>query len=193
MAVTTLDAKTALVLVDLQKGARRRTELGPNPLELVAQRAGRMAQAFRRCGLPVVLVNVDGGAPGRTDKGLGHAHDRPADAMDFVPELDQQPQDHVVTKRTWGAFTGTDLDDFLRGQGVTHVVIAGGATSLGVESTARQAYEHGFNVTLAIDAMTDLNVEPHYHAIDWIFPRLGEVGSTEDVLHRLDETCSRPQ
>ncbi len=62
-----------------------------------------------------------------------------------------------MTKRTWGAFTNTGLDEHLKTLGITHIVIAGVATSIGVESTARQAHEHGFNVTLAIDAMTDMD------------------------------------
>ena len=76
----------------------------------------------------------------------------PSDRADLIPELNRQPGDHAVTKRTWGAFTGTDLDEYLKKLGVTQVVIAGVATSLGVESTARQAHELGFNVTLAVDA-----------------------------------------
>ena len=69
----------------------------------------------------------------------------------------RSPQDHWVTKRIWGAFTGTNLDVYLKSQGVTQIVIAGVATSMGVESTAHQAHEHGYNVTLAIDAMTDVH------------------------------------
>ncbi len=106
----------------------------------------------------------------------------PADWTDLVPELNQRPSDHTVTKRTWGAFTNTGLDEYLKQVGVTQVVIAGVATSIGVESTARQAQELGFNVTLAIDAMTDMNPDAHINSITRIFPRLGETGTTADIL-----------
>jgi nicotinamidase-related amidase len=108
--------------------------------------------------------------------------------MDLIPELDQQPSDHLVVKRTWGAFVNTGLAEHLRGLGVTQVVIIGVSTSAGVESTARQAYEHGFNVTLATDAMTDLNAEVHANSVTRIFPKLGETGSTQEILHLLEHS-----
>ena len=83
-----------------------------------------------------------------------------------------------MTKRTWGAFTNTDLDDWLKKNGVTQVVVCGVATSAGVESTARFAQELGYNVTLATDAMTDMSAEAHENCIKRIFPRMGETGTT---------------
>ena len=90
-----------------------------------------------------------------------------------------------MTKRTWGAFASTDLEAQLKARGVTQVVIAGVATATGVESTARQAYELGFNVTLAIDAMTDMRPEAHDYSISNIFPRLGETGTSQDIIDLL--------
>ena len=110
----------------------------------------------------------------------------PADFADLLPDLSRQPQDHVVTKRTWGAFTGSDLEAYLTDAGVTQVVLCGVATSIGVESTARQAFEAGFNVTLAVDAMTDLRAEAHENSLARIFPRLGETGSTDEILALLE-------
>jgi len=184
MAITALDPKTALVVIDLQKGIVAFPTV--HPANEVAKRAGALADAFRRHGLPVVLVNVTGGAPGRTEaaRRLGEF---PAGWADLVPELNQQPEDHLVTKRTWGAFTNTDLEAYLKKQGVTQVVIAGVATSIGVESTARYAYEMGFNVTLAVDAMTDMNADAHSNSIARIFPRLGETGATEEIIALLDK------
>ena len=103
-------------------------------------------------------------------------------------ELDRQPGDIVVTKRTWGAFARTDLEKQLRGCGVTQVVIAGVATGTGVESTARQAYEAGFNVTLAVDAMTDARPNAHDYSIVNVFRRLGETGSTQAIIDLLERT-----
>jgi nicotinamidase-related amidase len=100
--------------------------------------------------------------------------------------LNAQPNDLLVTKRTWGAFTNTDLEALLKALGVTQVVVAGVATSMGVESTARHAYELGFNVTLAVDAMTDLSLEAHDNSVTRIFPRLGETGSTREIVDLLD-------
>jgi nicotinamidase-related amidase len=136
-----------------------------------------------------VLVNVAAGAPGRTEQ----THNRgelPPGWADLVPELNQQPEDYTVTKRTWGAFTNTDLEMHLKKLGVTQVVIAGIATSIGVESTARHAYEHGFNVTLAVDAMTDMSPDAHANSITRIFPRLGETGTTQEIIDLLEKRDS---
>jgi nicotinamidase-related amidase len=185
MPLTTLDPKSALIVIDLQKGILSLPTA--QAVDPVLKHASALAEAFRRHHLPVVLVNVAGGAPGRAEQArkMGQL---PADWTDLAPELNQQPEDHTVTKRTWGAFTKTGLDEYLKNLGVTQVVLAGVATSIGVESTARQAYEHGFNVTLAVDAMTDLNADAHTNSITRIFPRLGETGTTREIIDLLDST-----
>ena len=182
MALTTLDPNTALIIVDLQKGI-----VGlplSHPIDSVIERARALADAFRERGLPVVLVNVAGGAPGRTEQPRPTGA-RPDGWTDLIPELNQQAGDIVVTKRTWGAFAGTDLEAELKARGVTQVVIAGVATGTGVEATARQAYEAGFNVALALDAMTDMRPEAHIYSIANVFPRLGETGTTQNIIELL--------
>jgi nicotinamidase-related amidase len=185
MPITTIDPVTALIVIDLQKGIVNLPTA--QPTGEVVKRAAELADAFRRHSLPVVLVNVTGGAPGRTDQPPRMRGELPSDWADLVPELNQHPQDHTVTKRTWGAFTNTNLEAHLRKLGVTQVVIAGVSTSAGVESTARHAHELGFNVTLAIDAMTDMNPDAHLNSVTRIFPRLGESGTTEEIIALLNK------
>jgi nicotinamidase-related amidase len=182
MPLTTLDPHTALIVIDLQNGIVAYPTA--HPVADVVKNASALAAAFRHHHLPVVLVNVAGGAPGRTEQPRrGGAF---ADGWtDLVPELDQQPSDHTVTKHTWGAFSGTGLEEHLKNLGVTQVVIVGVATSIGVESTARQAHECGFNVALVTDAMTDMNPDAHENSVTRIFPRLGETGTTQEVLDLL--------
>jgi nicotinamidase-related amidase len=184
MAVTKLDPKTALIVIDLQKGILRFPTA--HPADQVVKLARQMIDAFRRHHLPIVLVNVTGMAPGRTESQPPKLSDFPPDWADLVPELNRQPEDHLVTKRTWGAFTNTDLDEHLKKLGVTQVVILGVATSIGVESTARHANENGFHVTLAVDAMTDMNADAHTNSITRIFPRLGETGTTQEIIDLLN-------
>lgn len=182
MPLTRLDPVTALIIVDLQKGI-----VGlplAHPIEPVIQHARSLADAFRARALPVVLVNVAGSAPGRTEQ-QRPAGTRPAGWTDLVPELGQSPDDIVVTKQTWGAFASTDLEARLKARGVTQVVICGVATGTGVEATARQAYEAGFNVTLACDAMTDSRAEAHDYSIRSVFPRLGETGTSAEIIALL--------
>jgi nicotinamidase-related amidase len=183
MALTKIDDKTALVVIDLQKGLVAMAT-SPHPTADVIDRTALLARTFRQRGLPVVLVKVVGGAPGRTDAGPS-TFAPPADWTELVSELEQQASDHVVTKLQWGAFHGTSLDHFLRRNGVTQVILTGVATSIGVESTARHAHELGYHVTLVVDAMTDRDGDSHRHSVEKIFPRLGETATTEDVLKLL--------
>ncbi|WP_329173561.1 isochorismatase family protein [Streptomyces sp. NBC_01477] len=183
MSVTTLDSRTALVVIDLQRGIVALPTA--HPADEVVARSARLAAAFRKAGLPVVLVNVTGGAPGRTDGGPAAARAFPEGWTELVDELDRQPSDITVSKQQWGAFYGTGLDLELRRRGVTQIVLCGISTSIGVESTARDAYEHGYNVTVATDAVTDMDAAAHDRAVTTIFPRLGETGAAADILALL--------
>jgi nicotinamidase-related amidase len=188
MPLTKLDSATALVVIDLQKGIVSLPTV--HPASEIIGRTAQLARTFRERGLPVVLVKVTGRAPGRTDAGAPK-FSFPADWSELVPELLQHPEDHVVSKQRWGAFIGTSLDEYLRQRGVTQVFLTGVATSAGVESTARSAYDHGYNVVLVVDAMTDRSEEGHRHCVEKIFPRLGETETTDNVLKWLREVPIR--
>jgi nicotinamidase-related amidase len=190
VAVTTLDSKTALVVIDLQNGVVGRPGT-PHSMDDVVARSVELADAFRKAQLPVVLVRVtmtaDEAVPGRVEatRPMG----TPPEGWDqIVDALAGHPEDIVVTKRNWGAFYGTDLDLHLRRRGITQIVLTGVATSIGVESSARSAHEHGYHITLATDAMTDLDADAHENSITRIFPRLGETGTTTEVLDLLAKT-----
>jgi nicotinamidase-related amidase len=186
MAVTILDPKSALVVIDLQQGM-----IGlpaAHPLPGIVSRASALAEAFRRHALPVVLVTVTGGPSGRTERAR-RVTPFPSGFADLLPELNPQPQDHIVIKQTPGAFTDTDLEAYLKTQGVTQIVLVGVATTNGVEATARHAYELGFNVSFAIDAMTDLDAAAHTHSVTHIFPKLGETGTTQAIIDLLGKSA----
>lgn len=182
-----LDSYPALVLIDLQKAIAQAVPARP-----AIQHAAQLAAAFRHRGLPVVLVGLasrHGSAPpGRTDRPRlqPHTSATPSDGHHFIDDLSRHPDDIVITKRNWGAFYGTDLDLHLRRRGVTQIVLGGVATSIGVESTARSAHEHGYHLTLVTDAMADLDPDAHRHAVDKIFPLIGQIGTTAEVLALLE-------
>ncbi|MGD0128122.1 MAG: isochorismatase family protein [Terriglobia bacterium] len=185
MPLTKLDTTAALIVIDLQEGIVGLPTV--HSAGEIVDRSAQLARAFRDRGLPVVLVNVSGRAPGRTDAGASK-FSLPPDWTELVPELEQQPSDCIVTKQRVGAFIGTSLDETLRLRGVTQVFLTGVATSLGVESTARSAYDYGYNVVLVVDAMTDRDADAHRHSVEKIFPRLSETATTDDVLKLLKES-----
>ncbi|QLJ03325.1 hydrolase [Streptomyces sp. NEAU-sy36] len=192
MSLTTLDPRTALVVIDLQRGIVG-SPTQPHSGADVLARSVRLADAFRARDLPVVLVRVSFAAdfadamPGRTEQqGGGAAFPEGWDVL--VDELTGHDGDIQVTKHNWSALFGTDLDVQLRRRGVTQIVLTGIATSIGVESTARDAYAMGYNVTLATDAMADRDAQTHAHSVEKIFPKLGETGTTAEILELLAKT-----
>ena len=157
-----------------------------HPTGQIIGRTAQLARAFRQHGLPVVLVNVTAAAPGRTDAGRPNSA-RPADWTELVPELERHPDDHLVSKQRVGAFIGTSLDETLRQRGVTQVFVTGVATSMGVESTVRSAHDHGYNVVVVVDAITDRDPDAHRHSVEKVFPRMAETETTDNVLKLLEK------
>ncbi len=184
MPVTQLDQTAALVVIDLQKGIT--VAAMAHPSRDIVARTARLVQAFRARSLPVVLVNVTGRAPGRTDTPRP-PFSLPPDWTDLVPELNVQPTDIRISKQRVGAFIGTRLDEELRRRQVTQIFLTGIATGSGVEATARSAYDHGYHVCFVSDAMSDRDGEVHRFAVEKVFPKLGQVDTTEAVLQLLGE------
>ena len=182
-----LDSRTtALVLIDLQKGIMGH-ELAPHPAGQVTKIGSELADRFRKVGAPVVLVNV--GFAGDFKDALSQPVDQPfamppggfpENFSELVDGL-AKPGDILVTKRQWGAFHGTELDLQLRRRGIQTIVLGGVATNIGVESTARQAWEHGYAVILAEDATSGLSGEMHSFAVNNIFPRISRVVKSTEL------------
>ncbi|MGW0964773.1 isochorismatase family protein [Streptomyces sp. NPDC002516] len=196
MTLTTIDPRSALVVIDLQKGIV--SAHAGRPVTEAVERAARLAAEFRRHDLPVVLVNVTGRAPGRTEAGSTPGRTEaarstggaalPSDWADLVDELDVRPTDHLIGKRRRSAFHDTGLDTLLRDLGVTQTVLAGISTSSGVESTARSASDHGYHVVLVTDAMSDPDADSHRHSVERVFPKLGETATTAEVIDMVGAT-----
>jgi len=184
--ITAIDKNTALVLIDLQKGIIATPKA--HPVAGVLDNAAKLVAAFHQAHLPVVIVNVNpvGAAWTRTrkdaDQPVGAYKD---DFLEITHEIKTAPGDIMITKHTWGAFFETSLREQLQERKVTGIVLGGVATSVGVEGTARQAMEFGYNLSFAADAMTDNTIASHDHSIKAVFPRMGEVGTTDEIIAKL--------
>ena len=185
-------AKTALVVVDLQEGILR-LPFVPHPVSSVLTNGARLAQRFREIGAPVALTRVTW-APDFADA-LTQKVDRPLplppgglgeDWADLSADLAVQPADIVITKRQWNAFHGTELDLQLRRRGIDTIVLCGVATNMGVESTARAGYELGYRIVFVEDAISSIAPGMHEFAAQSIFPLIGSVGNTAQILAALD-------
>jgi nicotinamidase-related amidase len=187
-----LDPRCTAILVNDLQVINTRLPGAPLPREQVTANVVRLLAAARRAGAQPILVHA-GGVEGVdrlgpvTDEPPRPAAPLPADWSELLPELDRQPGDVVVLKRQWGAFYGTDLELQLRRRRLDTIVICGIATELGVESTARDAYERGFGLVFAADAMTGIQAECHANSLSRIFPRMGRVRSTDAIVAALQE------
>lgn len=186
-----LDPKTtALVLIDLQNGIVA-MDVHPQPSSEVVARAKQLADAFRAAQAPVVLVTVGHSGDGRDalaptlDTPPAAPAKPPAGWSDVVAAMDAQPSDLRIMKRQWGAFYGTDLDLQLRRRGIRTIVLAGISTNVGVESTARDAFERAYDQVFVTDAMASPAAEAHANTLKYIFPRMGRQRSTAEVLAAL--------
>ena len=194
MAETALDPKTtAVVLIDLQHGILER-QLAPYNREVVVAAANQLTNAARSAGASIIYVHVS----------LGEAPEVPTDRptprppqpvppqyLELVPELHRLPGDHVLLKRQRGAFYGTDLEQTLRRRGIQTIIIAGVATNIGVESTAREAFDRRYAVIFAHDAMSSTSAELHQFAVEKILPLFGQVRTVGDIVLTLQRTAQQ--
>ena len=191
MDLTLTPARTALVVIDLQRGTAG-VPTAPHPASDVVAHAAAIAGALRAAGGMVVLVHVTPSADGKdalrpqADMPAWQPGPRPPDWAEIVPELGPELGDLVITKRQWGAFYGTELDLQLRRRGIDTILLAGISTNIGVESTARDAYERGYEQVFVEDAMAARSPVEHAHTIRTVFARIGRVRSTAEVLAALD-------
>jgi nicotinamidase-related amidase len=171
---------TALVLIDLQNGILGR-KLEPISAEELVERGKALADMFRAAGALVVLVNaapVVDEPPRRVDEPLTLPKTLPQGFIDLAPGL-AEPGDLKITKKSWGAFSVPELDLNLRERGVRTIVLGGVATQFGVESTARQAWELGYELVIVRDATTSIALESHNHAMGRIFPRIARLADSD--------------
>ena len=183
-------SRTALVVIDLQKGIANggRAAAPYSPAEVIGN-AEKLVKAFTEKGAFVVLVRVsslDGKDMLKPDTDLLLAPGQYPEGWDeIVPELAGYSNAHIVTKRQWGAFFGTDLDLQLRRRGIHTIVLCGISTSIGVDTTAREAFQLGYQQIFAEDAMTASAQEEHDYVCKTIFPRIGKIRTSEAVVKSL--------
>ncbi len=183
--ITAIDKNTALVLIDLQKGVVQINVV--HPIKDVLEKSALLVAAFRKAELPIVVVNVVPVAQKqkRTEQAGLSLTSLPPNFAEIADDIKTQPTDIFITKGTWNAFYNTKLHEQLQQRNITGIVLAGVSTSIGVEGTARAASELGYNISFAIDAMTDRVAEAHHHSMNIIFPRIGEWGTSSEIIEKL--------
>ena len=179
---------TALVIIDLQRGIVARAS-APHSTSQVVDNSARIGRACKDAGGLVLPVHV-AFSPSEAD-----LLQQPIDAPmvlppggippawgELLPEITALDAEVVITKRQWSAFYGTELDLQLRRRGIKTIVLTGISTNFGVESTARDAWQHGYDVIVVEDACASAEAAMHQFAIEKILPRVSRVRSTSEVI-----------
>ena len=192
-------SKTALVVIDVQRGIfTLDRKLEPNTVSQVVSNVSKLVAKFRDSGMPVFLVHVtsvDGRDmlhPLTDQQSPWGSAPRPADWAEFVEEIKPTNKDIVIAKRQWGAFYGTELDLQLRRRKIETIVLCGVSTNIGVETTARDAYQRGYNQIFATDAMAANSKDEHEATLKYIFPRVGLLRTTAEILKAASENSHKP-
>ena len=184
-------ATTALVIIDLQEGI-----LSPDPVphgrEAIVGRAAELGRVFAAAGRPIIVTTTDFAA-GYADAPTGRADalwqlpegGLPPEFARLAPEIGALPTAVRITKRQMSAFFGAELDLQLRRRGCDTLVICGIATNLGVEATARAAFDLNYHVVVAADACGSVAPGLHDFAVKNILPRIARVRRTAEIIQAL--------
>ena len=179
--------RTALVLIDLQNWTLG-MPITPHPTSTVVGNAFQLAHSLKSAGGAIILTRAAFSAR------YADALHQPVDIALTLPEGGLPPEalafskdfvidpDVVITKRQWSAFHGTELDLQLRRRGISTIILGGVMTNFGVESTARDAWQHSYSVIVAEDASSSIDTDMHRFSIEKILPRVARVRSTADIL-----------
>jgi len=179
-------SKTALVLIDLQDGITAEP-LVPRTGEVVVEAAENVAQRCVDKGVAVFTVRVDFArdfvdAPqAKVDRSMFAGVDVLPPGWSTLPSRLVDLSDVIITKRQWSAFHGTELDLQLRRRRITTVLLGGIATNFGVESTARQAWEHNYDVVVLEDLCTSVSAELHESSVRDVLPYVSRVRASSDI------------
>ena len=184
--ITAIDKNTALVLIDLQNSVMAAPVV--HPMDDILNNTNKLISVFRKKDLPIVFVNVKPGGNWLNARKEAKMTPYPDDEnlYKITDKLHTESSDIFITKHTWNTFFETELNDELKQRNITGIVLAGVATSIGVEGTARAASELGYNISFAQDAMSDRNEDAHKHSLQYIFPRIGEVDSTDNIIAMME-------
>lgn len=202
-------ASAALVIVDMQYAtghpdgplARKMAAEGTAAItawrfaritDLVIPNTRRLIGAMRAIGGEVIYVTIGAARPGAPDapphmrKFLADAGNHVgSDAHRIIDELAPEPQDHILRKTTVGAFASTAMDHLLRALGREHLFFTGVSTNMCVDTTAREAADRGYAVTLVSDACATTHQDLHEAALRNFQRFFGRVRTTAEVLDEI--------
>ena len=105
---------------------------------------------------------------------------------EIVDELKPSLDDHVVIKRRDSVFQDTEVEVWLRSLGIDSIIFSGIDTSICVESSLRDAFNHGYDIVLISDATASNNLEHYNSTLDNIRNYYGLVMNIDELISNFD-------
>lgn len=188
--------KTAFLVIDMQNFYVAEVDTAIS----IVPNINRIAMTCREKGVPVIWVIMrcaeEEGAPSQWPiyhqyfftEAKGHNHltklSPGNSGYELYPELDVREEDRIVTKRRFSPFVigASDLHDILQGLGIENLIVAGTATNMCSESTARDAMMLDYKVVMVEDANAARYDDDHLAGLTSFYQSFGDVRSTDDVI-----------
>jgi len=204
-------SRAALVMIDMQYATGSRQGALARKLQAEGSRVGdyrfarieqqvlpntlRLRTHFSQLGRPVLHVTIGAAHAGALDAPL-HMRRLFNEFQNFVgsreheilDELKPLPGEHVLRKTTIGAFASTNIDSLLRALGCEQLYLTGVSTNMCVETTAREAADRGYGVTLVEDACGTTHEDLHQVTMRNFQRLFGRVRSCDEALAELKPT-----
>ncbi len=189
-------AKTAFLVIDMQNFYVAEVDTAIS----IVPNINRIAAVCRQKGAPVIWVIMrcaeEEGAPSQWQlyhnyffteaKAKNHlTRLSPGNAgYELYPDLDVRDEDRIVTKKRFSPFIigASDLHDILQGLGVENLIVAGTATNMCSESTARDAMMLDYKVVMVEDANAARYDDDHLAGLTSFYQSFGDVRKTDDVI-----------
>lgn len=197
--------KAALLVIDMQRFSCAPSHGTPFPgLGPVVVQINHLVDACHAHQVPVVWVRHSFQASETGDDAglypLFHKQPLPEGMYNQGPETDIYHEmrydaalDHVAFKNRYSAFASenAELPDLLSSLAVEQLWVTGVVTNVCVESTARDAMQHGYEVIMVADAMTSPFALAHAVALQNFRAFFGDVRSAEDIASAVGSKAKR--
>jgi len=169
----------------------------PDRRESLVDSINVLTGTMRGLSLPVVWIRQEFEAdlsdafPEMRVKGIRRVIKGTA-GCELLPELSPAASDHVIVKKRYSAFFGTDLDEILSQMAPDAIILAGINTHACIRTTAIDAYQRDWPVVLALDCIDSYDREHHDVSLRYMKDKLASAMTNEEIglalqASRLDD------
>ena len=191
--------KTALIVVDVQndfchdQGAFSKRKADLSQAQKILPSLRSLIEKCRKSKVPIIFIRTFHSVWTNSPSWLG----RMGGTAEKIPvcrpnswgaefyEVKPEEGDYIVTKHRYSAFVGTDLALVLRSRGIETILVTGVVTNVCVETTARDGFNHDFNVVLVEDCCGAFSPDEHAATLKNISQYFGTVANSKAIMEIL--------